>query len=177
MTCIAAVEGPGGACVAWDSCVTAGELADQRGDKVWRVSPSLAIGAAGDAWAIQALSLDAGPPGPSAGQEAEAWAHGALAHWRTRVLSGHLLPNGEPRPYEVQLLAVVGGQVVTLDPDGYAMRSEYGYAAIGSGTEAALAALAVSVGDPATRAESVVRAVARHRTDVAEPVHLLRVRG
>jgi 20S proteasome alpha/beta subunit len=86
--------------------------------------------------------------------------------------------NANLKPEECQMLMAYKGRVYSVADGGAPVRSAHGYAAVGAGEPAALAALAVTESSTMSvvdRAKQVVTAVARHNCQVATPVHVMRV--
>lgn len=156
-----AIEVVGGVWMAFDSAVTSddGELCYCT-DKGFRLG-ELGIVAAGDASAMQ-LVRELDVELPEATSQVEAWGRSTLVP-ALRELFG----DSEP----CQMLVACRGAVIRIDEQYVSYRPALGYTAIGSGSHGALCAM--DIGKSHLRDKrlvlDVVKAVARHTTNVSEP--------
>lgn len=159
MTCIAAIEYRYRVHMAGDSAVSWGDSTYSTAAPKVVKRGGVVLGAAGDAKACD-LAVRADWPRYD-GEEPSGWVSTVL--WPVLALCAR-------RSSELELIVGVGGHLYLLDGSGAVMRPRHGYAAVGSGQDAAMGALyALHTGQPRRRLRTALEAAAAARSDVAPP--------
>ena len=165
MTTIAALRTTRGVYVAWDSCVTYGDLKIQVQDpKVWH-SHGYTLGVAGSA-AVSDVARYVKVSRPR--KDVREWVATTLAPAMRQALSEASLK------CEADFLLVARGEIMVLDEDLGIVTPTADYAAIGAGSQGALCALTslLRTRRPTKHLlREVVESTAVHVSGVAEPVY------
>lgn len=166
MTLVVAVEHPRGVVLGCDSFAGDDDLRDTTDGPKWvQIDAHTVVAYAGSFALGRVLEHGPRPPVRRARERVDRYVYRlAVAVWAAAHAAGVPRDEGE-------LLLVHGGRVWVDSGGGSTVRSGHGYAAIGSGTAPALAALAVTAGDedPERRVRAVLAAVARHHQQVCAP--------
>jgi ATP-dependent protease HslVU (ClpYQ) peptidase subunit len=169
MTIVAALEHDDAVWIACDSIVSSGDTVDALGSPKWRRRGDVIVAWCGDVSTAQAIET-AHRRQRAPGVDVLAYVYRVAAQTRRTIRARRVAYS------EVSLLVAVAGRVWSVDGNGAVMRSEWGYAAIGSGAELALGSLASTSGDPSARVVAAVRAACRHSSSCAEPVRVESIR-
>lgn len=176
MTCIVALESPGGVWIGADSQVGEWCRESLASSKICQVSPGVAFGIAGLWRTANVLRHRWKPASPADGIDLDEWMFDAAEDFR-RLLSEHgatkqdsaqhLMLNGDG-----QAIVAVGGRAYSVGAHFSYVRSRYGYAAIGSGEPFALGSLASTEREdmaPESRVLVALESAARHNNGVHGP--------
>lgn len=169
MTIVVAVEHPDGVHLGCDSAITADDALDASHDPKWWRRGEVLVAYAGDLRAVAlARATHARQRAPR--EDLDAYAERLASRTRAMLRAERIAS------HELELMLVARGRVYTISA-GVVLRSAYGYAAIGSGTDLALGSLAsTEYSDPDTRVRLALEATVRHSSACAAPLHFECVR-
>jgi ATP-dependent protease HslVU (ClpYQ) peptidase subunit len=177
VTCVLAIEDGDGVVLASDAFLGGADTRDLVARPKTFRRPGLAIGWAGDAAAAQAVEHMPRFRARRRGEDPEAYlVTVVVARVRTALARlGYPRDGRDSVASPAEFIIAVGSAAFVLQSDLSAVRSAFGFCAIGAGAPYALGALAATSGTPEVRARRALEVAAQLCPLVAPPFAIVRV--